>query len=310
MDLTNKEMLKKVDMFTADLDGGLLTGDQATAFIRSAIDKTVIQKFGRTVTLDPISGGKHTLPRLAFNSRLLRRAQEGIALSESQRSKASIDSVTFESFPYVGEVRLSYKTLKRNIEHKGIEKTIKDAMAERIMLDVDDLVMNANESSTDDYYKDFDGMRASAGNSVDCGAITYGTAALKKILTTMPSKYKKRKNMLAHFCSTASEENYRDELTDRATVLGDKMLEGNNSLYYNSSRVLDVPVIPEDLTGTKTEAIFTDPRNIMTGWEQQVQFEVAKDISARMLIIVATVWVGFTYEDPNAVVKGTNLVLT
>jgi hypothetical protein len=125
----------------------------------------------------------------------------------------------------------------------------------------------------------------------------------------MPSKYKKRKNMLAHFCSTTSEENYRDELTDRATVLGDKMLEGNNPLYYNSSRVLDVPVIPEDLSGSKTVALFTDPRNIMVGWEQQVQFEVAKDISARMLIIVATVWVGFTYEDPNAVVKGTNLVL-
>lgn len=305
----NKDLIKKLDMFEANLDGGILDGEKAKSFLKKAIDAAIIQKYARTMTLP---AGSYTIPKLGFNDRILRRGVEGQSLTQSERARPDIDSVKIETKEYIAEVRMSYDVLMHNVEKKGIEATIKDAMAARIGLDVDDLVCNANLADPDPFFNGLDGARAAAGITVDLGGAIYDKSAMKTMMAAMPAKYKRDKSKLGFFASTLSEENYRDQLSSRATVMGDEYTEGIRPAYYSGSRIIQTPVMPEDLgvaPDFTTEALLTDPRNMIIGYEQRVQFEMDRDISARMLIIVATIWVGFIYEEAGAVVRAINVGL-
>lgn len=305
----NKELIKKVDTFVSDLDGGVLTGDQATEFVQTAVEAAVLQKFCRTVT---IPDGKRTIPRLGFGTRILRPAVEGEALPEAFRAKPTIDSITLEPVPFVATVRLTYEAMEKNVEKWGVENSIKKAMAARIGLDVDDLVMNSNTASADPFYNRFNGMRVSAGHTVDLGGTVYGKDVMKEMMKSLPKAYKNDRKMLAFFASLSSAENYQDELAGRATALGDKYLEGSDAMFYSGARVVDTSVIPEDL-GTppnyRTEAILCDPRNAIIAYKDKVTFETDRDIEARLWIIVATIWVAFGFEQPEGVVRGVNIGL-
>lgn len=307
--MTNKELFKKMDMFQADLDGGQLLGEQAKKFIQLAVSNATIQQYARTVTL---ANGEYTIPRLGFNQRILRRGTEHTALTQAQRAKPQIDSITIKTHKFMAEVRMSYEVMKRNVEKSGIVNTIKEAMAKRIGLDVDDLLLNSETASLIPFFNAFNGMRYTPGiHSIDCGAAKYDKDLMKLLISTMPKQHRKVKKDLAFFCSTESEENYRDQLSSRATALGDKQIEGNLPLFYNGSRVIETPVMPEDLLSPppKTEAIYTNPMNIIAGYDEKVQFEMDKDISSQQIIMVATIWCGFAYEDPDAVVRGYNIGL-
>lgn len=305
----NKELIKKLDMFEADLDGGLLDGEKATKFLKKAIDESVIQKYARTMTLP---AGSYTIPKLGFNDRILRRGQEAVALTEAERAKPNIDSVKIVTQEYIAEVRLSYDVLMHNVEKNGIEKTIKDAMAGRIGLDVDDLVLNGDLTSLDPFFNAQNGFRLSAGLDVDLAGAIFNKSAMKTMTAAMPAKFKRNKQNLAFFASTLSEENYRDQLSSRATAMGDKYTEGIAPVFYNASRIISTPIMSEEF-GTapnfRTQALFTDPRNMIIGYENRVHFEMERDISARVLKIVATIWVGSIYEDADAVVRAINVGL-
>jgi hypothetical protein len=307
--INNLEHLKKTDTFLSDLDGGELIGEQAKVFIQEAIANSTIQQFCRTVI---IPDGKKTVPRMGFGTRILRRGYEGQALTESQRAKPAFDSMVLDTKEFVAEVRLSYDALLKNVEKAGIENSIKMAMAARIGLDVDDLVMNSDTASLDPFYNGFDGMRVLAGHSVDMGSAAFGKDIMRDMLKDLPAAFKKDKKLLAFFASQSSAENYGDELASRATVLGDKYLEGSAPMYYQGARVLDTSVIPENIGITpnfRTEAILCDPRNAVIGWLDKVSFETDRDISSRMWIIVATIRVSFGYEQPDGVVRATNISL-
>jgi hypothetical protein len=302
MTTSNKETLQKVDNFIGDLDGGLLVGEQAREFIQMAIANTTIQQFCRTVTLPE---GKKTIPRMGFGTRILRRAVEGQALTEIQRAKVTFDSMTLDTKPFVAEVRLSYDAIAKNVEKMGIEASIQTAMAARIGLDVDDLVMNADTLSLDPFYNGFDGMRKLAGHTIGAGGAAFGKDVMRDMFKALPAAFKRDKKLMAFFASQSSAENYGDELGSRATALGDKYLEGSNPMFYQGARVLDSSVIPEDLgiaPNYRTDAILTDPRNAVIGWMENITFETVKDISARVWVIVATVWIAFGYEQPDGVV--------
>jgi len=306
--MTNKELFKKIDMFQSDLDGGELLGEQARQFIQVAVEASTIQQYARTEMLPE---GKRTIPRLGFGERILRRGHEHTALAQSQRAVPDIDSITLQTHKFMAEVRLSYEVMKRNVEMMGFQNTVQTAMARRIGVDVDDLVLNSDTASLDPFFNAFDGARKLAANTIDLAGAKFDSDAMKLMIATMPKKYKRQKRDLAFFCSTDSEENYRDQLASRATVLGDQNIQGNEPLFFNGSRILEVPVMPEDLLAPPptTEALWTNPSNMIIGYDERVQFEFDKDISAQQIIIVATVWVDFKYENPDAVVRGWNIAL-
>jgi hypothetical protein len=309
MKMANMELIHKVDGMVADLNNAKLIGEQARTFIQDAVAASVLQKFCRTVT---IPDGKKIVPRLGFGTRILRRAIEGQALPEAQRSKPTFDSMVLETLPFMATVRLSYEAMEENIEKWGLENSVKKAMAARIGLDVDDLVMNSNLASLDPYFNGFNGMRAAAGTSIDEAGVAYGQEVMRDMMKSLAKQFKNDKGALAYFCSTDSAETYGHELAGRATALGDKYIEGSAPMYYNSARVLDSSVIPEDLgiaPAYRTEAILVNPQNAVIGYKEAVQFESTRDIEARMWIIVATIWVAFAYENPLGAIRAHNIGL-
>jgi hypothetical protein len=172
--------------------------------------------------------------------------------------------------------------------------------------------MNSNLTSLDLYYNGFNGMRAAAGSSLDMLGVAYGQDVMREMMKALPKQFKSNKAALAYFCSTDSAETYGHELAGRATALGDKYIEGSAPMFYNSARVLDSSVIPEDLgiaPNYRTESILVNPQNAVIGFKETVTFETARDIEARMWIIVATVWLTFAYENPLGAVRAHSIGL-
>jgi hypothetical protein len=121
----------------------------------------------------------------------------------------------------------------------------------------------------------------------------------------MPTEYIRNKKKLLYMTSVDAETDYRDTLSARATVAGDKFLLDDPPVLYSGIPLIDVPLFPENLgVGTnETNVILTDPKNIVVGIWRKITFEMDKDISAGVLKIVASIRFDFKYVEETAVVK-------
>jgi hypothetical protein len=311
MAMNNKELFQKLDTGLADLNGGKLQGEQAKKFIKKVVNESVLQKTARTMILKE---GKVTIPKIGFSGRVLRRGVEHQALSQAQRVKPTIDDMVIETFKFMGEVRLSYEVMKRNVEKGNFVNVITECVKEQVAYDGDDVVLNSNTASAESFYNAFLGARfATSINSIDLTTAVLDKASMKLMLGEMPKKYKKIKSKLVYFCSTESEESYRDQLSNRATALGDMSIQEAKVIKYNGMRLLPVAAMPENLlAGTnKTECLLTNPSNMVIGYDESaVMFEFDKDISAQQVIIVLTLWIGFSYQEEEEVLRGYKISIT
>jgi hypothetical protein len=56
-----------------------------------------------------------------------------------------------------------------------------------------------------------------------------------------------------------------------------------------------------------SNAILTDPKNIIWGVQRRVQMEYDKDIRERVIIVVLTMRIANEFEEEDMVVKATNI---
>jgi len=320
---TNGELLRKADLVIEDLrsNGGELLPEQGAAFIRKLIKQPTLIKTCRVVEM---SSPKRKINKIGFGKRILRKATSGVALTEQQRSKPTTEQLELNTKEQIAEVRLPYDVLEDNIERAmaannepsntgpgGLRQTLIDLIAERAALDMEELAIladtdytNASDQDDEDYLSQLDGWIKNGeenGNVVDAEDETISKAIFKKGLKTMPSQYLRNRAALTHFVSVNNETEYRDTLADRATALGDQMVQGNNPVYAFGSPVRSVAMMPED------KGIYTDPLNLIFGIQRRVSMEFDKDITARVYIIVLTCRIDFQIEEPEAMVVYNNI---
>ena len=330
---SNQSLLRKADMTIADLasNGGELSPEQGAAFIRKLIKQPTLIRVCRVVEmLSPI----RKINKIGFGQRILRKATSAVALSQNAqnglstglggRAKPTTSQITLTTSEQIAEVRLPYDVLEDNIERAtsanneptntgpaGLRQTLIDLIAERAALDMEELGILGNPGYTnaadpDDqaYLSQLSGWlytASSAGNVSDIGGATISKGVFKTGLKTMPSQYLRNKSALNHFVSVNQETEYRDTLADRGTALGDQMVQGNSPTFAFGSAVIPVALMPED------QGTYTDPLNLIFGIQRQVSMEFAKDISARVYIIVLTVRLAFNIEEPEAIVLYENI---
>jgi hypothetical protein len=128
----------------------------------------------------------------------------------------------------------------------------------------------------------------------------------------MPSEYLRNKSRMEYLTSVDAEIDYRDSLAERATVGGDRHLEEDVPAKYSGVAVVPIHMMPQVLggAGTETVVLLTDPKNIHYGIWRQIRFEVDKDISAGVLVIVATLRFDVKYAEETAVVKATGVTVS
>lgn len=309
MPTSNKTIMQKADMEVADLiaDGGYMQEEQAKQFIVDLIKEAVVLK------LIQVRGLKsHTLllDNVGLNGRVLRPGTSGQALSEADRAKPVTDQVELTTKLMKGEIRLNDEVLEDNIEGGTFKTTVQRMMAEQAALDMDELAVNGDTASADPLLALFDGMLKKATTwVVNAGTNPLTKAHLKAAIKSMPSEANRNRAAQRFMTSEDAELDYRDYLSDRATVLGDKFVMDEAPVRYGNRPILPIPTFPDDLGvgNDSTNVLLMDPKNAVWGVWRKIRLETDRDIRTGEWLMVMSVRAGFQYQKEEYVVKIENV---
>ncbi len=310
--LANESVLQKADMALSDLTaGGLLLPAQAESFIRTLIKEAVVMKMA---TVTPMRAQKQRAEKIKFGSRIMRSGTSGVALSESDRSKPDTSMVELDTKLFKAEVRLNNEVLEDSIERGDLRQTIMTLMAERIAVDMDEVIIQGDTTSTDSFLASFNGLLAQVtSHVVDHAAATTNRTLWKNMLKAMPSEFLRNKKSFRFLTSVDSEIDYRDALADRATAnIGDRFVEQDAPSMYSGVPVVSVPMFPENIgTGSHcTDAVLIDPKNINVGVWRDITIETDKLIREGVLLVVASIRFDMKLTEETAAVKAVNVSVT
>ncbi len=311
--MDNRSLVQKADLALSDLTtgGGLLQPAQAQKFLRVLINEAKLMKMATVV---PMRSHKQIIDKIRFAGRVLRKGKSATALTQSERSKPDLTNVELDSQLFKAEVRLDNEVLEDSIEGGSLKQTIMTTMGEAIARDMEEILVQGDTASTDDFLSSFDGIiKQATSNVVPVSPIASLTKTiLRDMLKTMPNEFLRNKRLMSYLTSVDAQIDYADSLASRETNLGDRFHTEDVPPAFSGVKVMDIPLFPEDLGGgnNETVAILTDPKNIQVGFWRRIKIETDKDISAGVLVIVATVRFDVKFAVEEAVVKATGIKTT
>jgi len=285
--------IQKADFTLASLlaDGGYLLPEQADKFIRLLIKQAVILP---SATVVPMRASEMKLNTIRFASRVLKPGTPGTALPSGDRVKPTLDEVTLTAKLAKCEVLIEEEVFEDSIEGPELRNTIMQMLGEAISRDMEYVIINGDTTSLDPLTALFNGIIAqTTSHPVDGADAALKASALSATRKAIPHEYKVDPRRLVYWTSPNAESDYSDEVADRNTALGDKVLE-NGSLPYPVHRnapVMGIPEFPENLgTGAnRTCVICCDPKNLHVGIHRQIQIKTDEDVKAGNVIVVARV---------------------
>lgn len=305
--INNRTLLQKADLAVSDLvtDGGYLLPAQAIRFMRVLIDEPTIIKQCRVV---PLKAPKQLIEKIRFGSRILRPGDSGVALAGGDRVKPDLGSIELDAELFKAEVRLNDETLEDSIERGDLKDTIMELMAQRVALDMEEVIVRGDTASGDPFLAKFDGvLKQATANVVDHSTDPTDTKTTKalfyKQLKAMPSEFKRDKRSLIAYVSVNEELDYRESLSQRATVMGDKYSVDDAPATAAGVPINGIPTMPDG------QALLTNPKNINVGIWRKIKIETDKDVSAGQFIIVLSVRFDAVYSVADAAVKATGITV-
>lgn len=308
--LSNMTVLQKADLALADLSagGGILLPVPAQQFIRLLIDESRLLPMATVV---PMKAQNQFVPKIRFASRILRPGQEATALSAADRSKPTLTNVELTTKLFKAEVRLPDEVLEDNIEKDQLKATIMSMMSEAIARDIEEVAIMGDTSLGDgSTLAQLDGvLKLATSNVVDAAGATLNKSILKDMLKAMPRVYMRDRTRMRFLTSIDAKIDLTDNLGNRQTPGGDTLTFDGGTVKYQGVTLDEVPMFPDNLgVGTNTtDVLLTDPKNLQVGIWRQIKMETAKDISAGVTIIVATLRIGIQWAQEDAVVKAINV---
>lgn len=303
--------LEKADIQISDLtsDGGELLPDQAARFIRLMIKRAKVVRMSNVPTM---KRAKQRIETLRFASRVLRPATSGVALPASKRVKPDLTKVELDVKEQIAETRQPYDVVEDNIERNSFRTSIMQEFTKAASRDIEELVVNGDTGSADEYLVQLDGLIAAATSN------TYAKTPKGKLIHTdfvellrvMPEEFREDEEQLRWLSSVGAVDDYRESRSSRATPEGDAQLQTQRELRPLGIPLTPVPLFPKTLgAGTDETAILLyHPRNVNVGFYRGITVETDKDISARMYIVVMTMRLDFLYTHEPAVAKATGVL--
>jgi len=309
--LPNMTFLEKADLALSDLTsgGGILQPETAQKFMRILIDESVVLKLA---TVTPMKSFKMEVPKIRFASRILRAGTEGVALAAGDRAKPNLTNVELDAALFKAEVRLPNEVLEDNIERDQLKQTIMQLMGEAISRDMDEVVVQGDPTSTDPFLANLPagGMLVQAtSNVVDAQQQSLNKNVLKNMLKSMPTPFLRNSTLLKYLTHNYAEIDYRDTIASRQTPGGDTYFLEGGEASYSGIPVVKVPLFPTDLgdDSNDTDVILSDPKNVTVGIWREIRMESDKDVSAGVVIIVASLRFDMRFAEETAVVKAINV---
>lgn len=314
--LTNQEVIQKAAIVLNDLNtAGRLNEEQSTAFIRMLIDQPTIMGEARTVHFN---GDRKKLEKIGMGQRVLHGAEENVALADGKQTKPSFDKVSLECKEFIAEIEITDDTLENNIEGTSIEDTIMNLLAQRVSLDIEELIINGNTSilpATDDFLSVLNGIRKQAvSHIVDWNKAGVSKEMFKAAKKAMPAKYRRAGRDMRFYVSDDIEIEWIDALANRTTGQGDATLLSGTVPPAYGIPVKGIAMLTEYNAGTTevpvmvSDAILTHPQNVVIGISRDIRVEADRDIRRRVNFIVLTLKMDVKFEEEDAVVKVTKIL--
>lgn len=298
-----RRIVEKADIAVSNLQstGGYLNPIQASTFIRMVQEQPTMMNDVRMV---PMNAPTMEINKIGFTSRVLRAApSSGTALTATDRSAPTTEKVTLATSELIAEVHIPYDVLEDNIERGGLESTIMALLAERVSLDLEELLISGDTGSSDAFLATQSGiLKLTVSHVVDYTAdpvTVIDKSIFKALIKAMPNKYMRNRAAMRTYISPNAETEYADWLSNRQTDLGDTRIGAD---YRGQLAPFGVPIKAAALM-PNSKGIFTWPKNLIVGIQRQIMIESDRDIRARVLIVVVTLRIAIQIEEEDAVVK-------
>ena len=209
----------------------------------------------------------------------------------------------------IAEVNLPYEVLEDNIEGGAIDNTrfqatVLDKLAERIRIDIEDVMINGDTGSGDAFLAERDGvLKLTTSNVVNNSGAALDAVTFNEMVQTLPDKFKRVIQRYKFYVAHNKALQYMMQVAQRQTGLGDAVLVGGQGVNFAP---FGIP-----MTGVASmpsaQALMIDPSNILFGVQRNMRLEFAKDTRERVLIMVFTMRFDFKLEQEDMVVKATNI---
>jgi hypothetical protein len=322
------DWLEKATWTTSDITppagGGLLSPQQATEFLRVAIDASVIMKEARVETSN---APKFEVPRIAFGNRILRPGTEGARLADPDRVKPTTGLITLSTVLFRGEVPVSDELFEDNIEREKVADTIATMLAEAVGRDIEEIAIKSDTARTASELAVFDQLdgiiktiqvNTPSAQRVDFTAYTTYTDLFSKLVEVLPARYRSNYAALRIYVPFTHVDGYQKSLAARGTGLGDQAITESlvTRLAFRGIPVVGVPM----LSGTDTInsanvdyskfVILTHPQNIVFGFHRRIRIEKWRDPRDGATSFLPSVRFDVKIADPEAVAFGYNVPAT
>lgn len=326
--MLNQSLIAKADVALADLssNGGLLPAMVARNFIRRLIKTPTLLSQARVIEMPSTT---YKAPRIEFASRILRKATQGTALTQAQRSKPTTSEISLTAQEVIASVFIPYDVMEEAVEQAnlnltdaqrqanngnvptdGIRDTIVELIAERAAVDLEELGLKGDTAYTnvdpDDqaYLSMFNGYLKRAetsGNVVNQASAAISSNMFRDGLKALPEQFHRNKVNMRHFLAVDQVINYRSVLAARATGLGDSMVTGNQPVLAYGVPLEEVHEMP------MAKGLLTQPKNLVYGIRRKINMEFDKNIHTRVYEIVLTARVDVTVEEERAITLYNNI---
>lgn len=303
-------LAKAID--TGDLGtGGLLNTKQADRFIDFVVDQSVMIRDARVVRMRSASA---EIDKISTTGRVSKPKTEGVA--PTTFSEPSFSKVTLDAAGVITPFEITYEALEDNIEGSDAEETLVRAMSKQTATDLEELAVQGDTTSTDEYLALIDGWRklAEDGHQVDKAGASVDKALFVDMIQALPDQYKRNYDDLRFYFAPAVIESYRSLLAEGDTVVGMEFLLQSPPLTVFGVPVVSVPLIPTDLDGIEgtvgsgySYAFLTLKTNLIWGIHRDIRIDKDRDIMRGVNQYAITTRVACEFEQDDAVVYAINV---
>lgn len=306
--LGNKEVMKKVEMLSDELEnGGLMPPKVAKRFIMGAVSSAPLLKIMRTVMM---AEPEQKFPKMTIEGRVLKAAVESETPPSADFVAPKTDEVSITTKEMVSVVPLSDTVLEDNVEGKALWKTVEAYMLKKVAVDVQENFTLGDTTSSDATLALFDGLlRLVTSNAVDGLGANWSVDLATAGMDAIPEEwYEQDEAMLRWLGAPRTERLYRKDLTDRETGLGDILLENKKSSSPMGIPMVNIPRWPTTQSpGNRTTEVLLNPKQFIGGWHRNIRVEFERKATARKTYMVVSLRVGCALEEELAAAKVYNV---
>ena len=300
-----RKLIEKVDMSVSQIssDGGYLNPEKFDEFYQILLETEGFANLLNDVRVVQMGAPQMEIDKIGFGNRMMRPAPSaGTPLNADQRYRPQFDQIALNTKKTMGEIFLPYDVLEDNIEKGKLEQTILQMAGKRIRSDLSEILILGDTSSEDDYLALTDGALARASHQISGSSISNIDKTLFKLgIDNMPSKFLQYRQAMRYYLSVANDTNYRDQLADRATQLGDDSYAGFPNTYCFGIKVAPEYHIPD------SKMLLTYPQNVILGIQRNVTLRTKEEPTLDGVVMVFTMRFDVQVEEPNAAVVITGL---